>query len=82
MTKTEIKKVIKDFIEEKTDKGITFENVIDVMGGCYYWTEKRMIRREMVARFLDFQCRYLDGKINDKELQDCCTIFKRKIIMI
>jgi len=82
MTKTEIKEVVRDFIDGKTDSRITLGDVSDNMGGCLYWTKKQMIRKEMIVRFLDFQCRYFDGRVNDQELATCCYIFKNKIEMI
>lgn len=82
MTKSEIKQVVRDFIEEKTDRSITLGDVSETMGGCLYWTKKRTIRKEMLARFLDFQCRFMDGRVNDQELANCCYIFKTKIEMV
>ena len=82
MTKVEIKKVVSDFLKGKTDRSITFDDVYLQMAGCYYWDCKRYIRRAMLGRFLDFQCRRFNGTIDDVELENSCVIFSRKVIMV
>ena len=82
MTKIEIKKVVGDFLKEKTDKSITFDDVQLRMAGCYYWNGKEYVRRAMLGRFLDYQCRRFNGTVDDLELKNSCIIFSRNVIMV
>jgi len=83
MTKKEIKEVVRLFLEDKVDReNISLDDLFNTMGGCAFWEEKKHIRKAMVVRFLAYQCRYLNGNVNDQELSDCCNILKRKVIMI
>ena len=82
MTKIEIKKVVEDFLKKKTDKSITFDDVQLRMAGCYYWDGKEYVRRAMLGRFLDYQCRRLDRTVDDLELESNCAIFRKSVIMV
>ena len=82
MTKSEIKEVVRDFLEDKVDRSTSLDDLFETMGGCAYWTEKKMIRKEMLVRHLGYQCKQFNGGIDEKELQECCEIFRTKILMV
>ena len=86
MNSKEIKKVVSEFVKDNEEGNInneiSFEDVYDVMGGCLYWTTKRMIAKNMIIKYLKVQCTYLNGKINYDELENCRHILKNKVIMV
>jgi hypothetical protein len=63
-------------------KDISLDDLFDTMGGCAYWNEKHYIRREMLIKHLEYQCRYLNDGIDDEELNSNLKIFKKYVVMI
>ena len=87
MTKKEIKQVIRDFTDRKADrsqeyKNITFDQMAIVMEGCAFWTEKHYIRKEILVKYLEWQARYLNGGVDEQELETCMWVMKNKVVMV
>lgn len=86
MTKKEIQQVIRDFTDRKADteeyKNITFDQMAIVMEGCAFWKAKRYIRKEILVKYLEWQARFLNGGVDEQELETCMWVMKNKIIMV
>jgi hypothetical protein len=83
MKVSEIKEVIRDFIDDKIDRTITLVQLYDATNGCAFWgKEKRMLRKEMLVRLVNYQCRCFDGSVDEEALNECCEIMKKSVIMV
>ena len=81
MNKKEIKLVV-----DELRKGITYPGVeTDPLHGCGLidFPKHKAVRKEVIVNMLNWQCRYLNGYIDEYELDTMIEIFKiKKIIMI
>jgi hypothetical protein len=81
MNKSEIKIVV-----EELRQGTSYPDVdISPLTGCGLsdFPLMKMIRKEVIVMHLRWQCLFLNGNIDEEELDNCLQIFKhKKIIMV
>lgn len=81
MTKKEIQILVNELREDKSYPGTD----ISPLCGCGLsdFPQHKMIRKEVLVQHLKWQCKYLNGGIDEEELCNCLDNFKnKKIIMI
>ena len=81
MTKKEIQLVV-----DELRSGESYPDVsISPLTGCGLpdFPKKRHVRKEVIVQHLRWQCLYLNGGIDEEELDNCIQILKdKKVIMI
>jgi len=80
MTKQEIKQIVDDLRANKHYK--TDTSILDGIG-LPDFPKSKIVRKEVIVDFLQWQCRYLNGGINEEELSDCIEALKfHKVIIV
>ena len=81
MTKAEIKEVVNDLRNSKTYPGVDTEPLYGL--GLSDFTKGKYVRREVISNFLNWQCMFLNGEIDEKELDNCLFLLKnKKVVMV
>jgi hypothetical protein len=80
MNKKEIKIVVDELRANK--RYGTDTNILDGCGLSDF-PKRKMVRKEVIVDFLQYQCRYLNGGIDEEELSSNIETLKvKKVIMI
>jgi len=81
MTKQDVKTVVDDL-----RNGVYYENVsIEPLFGCALkdFPFRKYVRKEVIVNHLRYQCLFLNGGIDEVELDNCLFILKNKqVIMV
>ena len=78
MTRKEFAKLV-----SKAEKGPVFENLQDVnaalipFDGCALHNERFLATEKQVINFIRYQCLYLNGDWDMRELEECAKIARR-----
>ena len=80
MTKTELITVVNDLRDGKTFPDVDTSPLYGL--GLDDFPKRRTVRREVISNFLNWQCMFLDGTIDEEELDNCMFLLKKKVVMI
>lgn len=80
MNKKEIKLVVDELRANK--RYGTDTNILDGVGLSDF-QKRKVVRKEVIVDFLQYQCRYLSGGIDEEELGSCIESLRfQKVIMV
>ncbi len=80
MTKQDVLVVVKELREN-----VIYEDVDDspLHGlGLNDFSVGKYVRKEAIVKFLNWQCRYLGGGIDENELENCISLLKQKKVIM
>jgi len=80
MTKSEIKSVVNGLRNNVHYEGVSTEPLYGL--GLDDFPNSKYVRREVIANFLNWQCMFLDGTIDESELSDCIYLLKKKRVVL
>jgi len=80
MNKAEIKIVTNELREGKTYPGVDTDPLLGLALSDF--ETGKYVRKEVIVNFLNWQCMYIFGGIDDDELTNCLHLLKKRVVMV